>query len=87
MALELDRRRPVGVADGDDLVAEYDWDELRFSVSWKAYCFEDEHEQRTWREHADDLTLDVVVDRLVDDLRDRGRIDGDVRRATRTSPC
>jgi hypothetical protein len=46
-------------------------------VSWKAYCFEDEREQRTWREHADDLTLDVVVHRLVDDLRERGRIDGD----------
>ena len=48
----------------------YDWNELRFSVSWKAYCFEDEHEQRTWREHADDLTLEVVVDRFVDDLRE-----------------
>jgi len=30
------------------------------------------------REHADDLTIDFVVGRLVDDLRDRGRIDGDV---------
>ena len=27
----------------------------------------------TWREHADDLTLDVVVDRLVADLRERER--------------
>ena len=32
--------------------------ELRFSVSWKAYCFADEHERDTWREHRDDLTLD-----------------------------
>jgi hypothetical protein len=61
-----------------DVVAQYDWADLRFSVSWKAYCFEDEHEQRTWREHADDLTVEVVVDRFVDDLRDRGRIDQDV---------
>jgi hypothetical protein len=66
------------VHDGDDVVANYKWDELRFSVSWKAYCFEDEHEQTTWRAHADDLTLDFVVDRLVDDLRSRGRIEGDV---------
>jgi hypothetical protein len=66
-------------ADGSDrVIAEYDWDDLRFSVSWKAYCFEDEHEQRTWRDHADDLTLDAVVDRLVDDLRARGRIEGDM---------
>ena len=33
-------------------VAEYDWDELRFSVSWKAYCFRDEAERDTWRDHA-----------------------------------
>ncbi len=64
------------VRDGDAVIASYDWDELRFSVSWKAYCFEDEHEQRTWREHADDLGIDAVVDRLVEDLRARGRIDG-----------
>ncbi len=62
---------------GDDVVAEYKWDELRFSVSWKAYCFEDEREQATWRDHADDLTLERVVDTLVRDLRERGRIDGE----------
>jgi hypothetical protein len=47
-------------------------------VSWKAYCFEDAREQRAWREHADDLTLEAVVDRLVADLRERGRIEGEV---------
>jgi hypothetical protein len=66
------------VRNGDAEVVRYRWEELRFSVSWKAYCFTDEDEQRTWREHADDLTIDVVVDRLVDDLRRRGRIDGEV---------
>jgi hypothetical protein len=74
---------PIGggrwvVRDGDAIAAEHAWDELRFSVSWKAYCFADEHEQQTWREGSDDLTLDVVVDRLVADLRERGEIDGDV---------
>jgi hypothetical protein len=62
------------VLDGDDVVAEHAWDDLRFSVSWKAYCFTDEDEQRTWREHADDLRLEVVVERFVDDLRQRGEI-------------
>ena len=62
----------------DDPIADYHWNELRYSVSWKAYCFEDEHEQRTWHEHADDLTLDIVVERLVADFRDRGRIEDDV---------
>jgi hypothetical protein len=66
------------VRDGDRQVASYAWEELRFSVSWKAYCFADEREQETWRHHASDLTLGEVVDRLVDDLRDRGRIEGAV---------
>ena len=66
------------VRDDDREVVRYMWDELRFSVSWKAYCFEDDDEQRTWRQHADDLTLDVVVDRMVDDLRSRGRIEREV---------
>jgi hypothetical protein len=78
MALDFDGDRRWVVHGGDDEVAHYKWDELRFSVSWKAYCFEDEHEQETWRDHADDLTLDAVVDRLVADLRERGRITDDV---------
>ena len=63
-------------APGDAPVARYDWDELRFSVSWKAYCFRDEAEQRMWREHADDLRVEDVLDRLEADLRERGRLDG-----------
>lgn len=75
MSLDFVGDRQWIVHEGDRDVAHYKWDELRFSVSWKAYCFEDEREQHIWREHADDLTLDVVVDRLVRDLRARGRID------------
>ena len=33
-------------------------------------------ERRAWREHTDDLALDGILDRLVDDLRARGRLDG-----------
>ena len=73
---------PVGegrwvVRDGDEVAAEHDWDELRFSVSWKAYCFSDQEEQATWRTGADDLSLEVVVGRLVDDLRERGLLEGE----------
>ncbi len=53
------------------------WDDLRFSVSWKAYCFADEAERRAWADHADDLVLDAILDRLEADLRERGRLDGD----------
>ena len=39
------------VRDGDDASSPtYDWDELRFSVSWKAYCFADEDERDAWRD-------------------------------------
>ena len=77
MSLDFTGDRQWVVQNGDDVVANYKWDELRFSVSWKAYCFENEHEQRTWREHADDLTVDFVVNRFVRNLRERGRITGE----------
>lgn len=64
-----------GVFDGDTQVGAYRWRDLRFSISWKAYCFRDEAERSAWSGHADDLSVDVVVDRLVEDLRQRGRID------------
>jgi hypothetical protein len=64
----------------DDELARYGWDELRFSVSWKAYCFRDAHERDSWREHRNDLTLDAILDRLVDDLQSRDRVAADVAR-------
>jgi len=85
----VDRLKPgmhLCFADGDTWsvedaegtsVALYHWRDLRFSVSWKAYCFRDEAERRAWRTRADDLRVEDVVDRLVDDLRARGRIEGE----------
>ena len=72
--------------DDDTVVASYAWDELRFSISWKAYCFADAAERRAWQEHSDDLALDAILDRLVDDLRARGRLSGSVPPPP-TSPC
>jgi hypothetical protein len=62
------------VGYGDTVLARYDWDDLRFSISWKAYCYRDEAEQRTVQDHSDDLTREQVIDTLTDDLRQRGRI-------------
>jgi hypothetical protein len=64
-------------ADGAEL-ARYEWEELRFSVSWKAYCFSDDAERAAWRAHTDDLTYERVTARLIDDLRERGRVRGAV---------
>lgn len=74
------RLHPLGegewaVRDGDEEVSRYRWEDMRFSISWKAYCFRSEDERRAWRSGADDLTIDAVLDRLCADLRERGRID------------
>ena len=58
-------------------MARYAWDEIRFSISWKAYCFADEAELRVVREHSDDLTRTHILDLLLGDLCKRGRIQGD----------
>jgi hypothetical protein len=78
MVLEFAGDRSWVVRDGTEVVARYRWDELRFSISWKAYCFADEAERAAWKTHTDDLDLDWTIARLVDDLRARGRIDGEV---------
>jgi hypothetical protein len=67
------------VGPDDEALARYRWGEIRFSVSWKAYCYADETEERAAGEHTDDLTRAVVVARLVEDLRARGRLDDEPR--------
>ncbi|HMJ75090.1 MAG TPA: hypothetical protein VK507_03910 [Iamia sp.] len=66
-------------SDGTE-TARYDWDELRFSVSWKAYVFADEAERDAWRDGTDDLDEDAIVDRLVADVAERGVAAPDVPR-------
>jgi hypothetical protein len=53
-------------------LARYRPDEVRFSVSWKAYCYRDEAERRLVEEHRDDLSLEGILDTLKRDLRARG---------------
>jgi hypothetical protein len=72
MRLRFDGDQRWSIVDGDEVVAGYRWEELRFSISWKAYCFADEAERRRWREHIDDVSVDFIVDRMLDDLRGRG---------------
>jgi hypothetical protein len=54
-------------------VARYRPDEVRFSVSWKAYCYRDDEERRIADEHRDDLSLERILDTLAHDLRARGK--------------
>ena len=57
----------------DQVRAVYRWEELRLSVSWKAWCFADAEELRLNETHADDLTLDTILDTFVRDLCARGK--------------
>jgi hypothetical protein len=65
------------VRKGDAELARYAFRDLRFSISWKAYCFVDEAEERLVREHRDDLTRAQVLATLRDDLRRRGKLPAD----------
>lgn len=62
--------------DAGTEVARYHDRDIRFSVSWKAYCFADDDERAAWRAHGDDLDLDTILERLEADLRERGGLDG-----------
>lgn len=64
------------VRSGGDVIIRYDADEVRFSVSWKAYCYADAEERSRAEEHRDDLELDFILGRLEADLRERGRLAG-----------
>ena len=62
------------VRDGEEIIGRYRWDDMRFSISWKAYCFRDEAERKTWKSGSDDLSIDGVIEALCADLRERGRL-------------
>lgn len=65
-------RWTVRTEDGSAVVSEHGTDEIRYSISWKAYCFADEAERQAWDDHSDDLTLEMLLTTLVADLVDRG---------------
>lgn len=65
------------VRDGDAVAATHRSDELRLSISWKAYCFADEAEREAWRTHSDDLTLEPILETLEAELRRRGVLTGE----------
>jgi hypothetical protein len=61
---------------GSETLGRYRWPDLRYSVSWKAWCYADEAERLRAERHEDDLSLDRILATLEDDLRARGRLTG-----------
>lgn len=72
MRLHFTGDRQWVLRDGEREVNRYAWEDIRFSVSWKAYCFCDEEQRERWFRHGDDLSMEFVVSRLLDDLKHRG---------------
>ena len=62
--------------NGDVELENISWPDLRYSISWKAYCFRDEAEEQLWRDGSDDLSLDFILKRLEDQLREMGVLAG-----------
>ena len=62
--------------NGDEALEDISWPELRYSISWKAYCFEDEAEEQKWRAGSDDLSLDFILEKLENKLRELGVLEG-----------
>lgn len=64
----------LSAADGTEL-RTYGTDEVRISISWKAYCFRDEAERDAFETARGTLTIEEIERRLFADLRQRGLID------------
>jgi hypothetical protein len=58
----------------DEACFEYGSDQLRFSASWKAYCFADQSDRDAWENHEDDLEAGAIMDSLVAELCERGAL-------------
>ena len=57
--------------DGE-VIRRYRPEEMRLLVHWSAELYRDEEELEKSLDHSDDLTTDVVFDRLMADMRSRG---------------
>lgn len=56
----------------DQTIARHHTDELRFLVHWSAEVFHDYDELKKHMDHSDDLTIDIAIDMMVDDLGKKG---------------
>ena len=70
--LDHDGGKRWAIRTGDRTHAEIEFEELRISVSWKAYVYRDSAQQRRHEEGIGTLGIDTIVDRFLDDITTRG---------------
>lgn len=56
---------------GDELLRSYEYDEIRLSILWKAFCFKDQAAEDAFLDPAFDLTPSLVADIFCADLKKR----------------
>ncbi|MFT5444572.1 MAG: hypothetical protein ACI8W3_003629 [Myxococcota bacterium] len=60
------------IEDGGERRAEFPYDALRISVSWKARVFADTKDEQRFNDHSEDINIDEVWRRFYADLDRRG---------------
>ena len=60
-----------GIEDRGDSRAEFEFEQLRISLSWKARVFDDVADERRFVEHHEDITIEDVWTRFFADLEQR----------------
>ena len=63
--------------DSDEILAQFSWSQIRYSISWKAYCFSGAQEEALWRDGADELSIGRILTILEQALRERGLLKGE----------
>jgi hypothetical protein len=71
LGYDADRGDWAMTTDGD-VIRRYRPDEMRLLVHWNAEVYADMHEVEKNMDHSADLTHDVVFDRLLADMREKG---------------
>lgn len=75
--LEHDGNDWILAAPSGDELHRYGTDEVRISISWKAYCFDDEATASAFDAARGSLTIEEIERRLLADLHDRGLLDAE----------
>jgi hypothetical protein len=70
--LEHDGEDAWAIREGGETRARMRFEDLRISVSWKAYVYRDTEQRRRHESGGGGLDLDQVVDRFGSDLASRG---------------
>lgn len=74
-ALEHDGNEWVMIGPDGSRIRSYSTDEVRISISWKAYCFPDAAARHDFEASRGTLTIAEIERRILDNLRDRGLIE------------